>query len=257
MVVYADLVVLLNFGVDLLLLLGTNRLAGYSLGLKRAVGASVIGGIYAYMCLLPGFRFFSGTIWRLVILVIMSVITFGLDRSALTRGVLFVFLSMALGGIAMGLNSGSFWTLIASAAGVLIMCIIGFRGTAGKTHYLPVELYYHGKCKHLTALVDTGNTLRDPITGQQVLVVGAQIAHEMLGLSTDQLRDPISVVGSGQYCGLRLIPYRAVGQPGGMLLAVQFEDVKIGGKPAGKLVAFAPDALGSREGYQALAGGVL
>ena len=47
MVLYVDLVVLLNFLVDLLLILGTNRLAGYPPGLKRAVPAALLGGAYA------------------------------------------------------------------------------------------------------------------------------------------------------------------------------------------------------------------
>ena len=52
----------------------------------------------------------------------------------------------------------------------------------------------------------------------------------------------------------RLIPYRAVGA-GGLLLAVQCDQVTIGGKPAGPLVAFAPDRLSAAGEYEALTGG--
>ena len=42
---------------------------------------------------------------------------------------------------------------------------------------------------------------------------------------------------------------------GGLLLAVQCDQVTIGGKPAGSLVAFAPDRLSAAGEYEALTGG--
>lgn len=257
MQVYVDLVVLLNFLVDFLLLLGTNRLSGYPPGPVRAALAAGLGGIYGGVCMLPGFRFLSGTLWRLVSLGLMAVIAFGPTRSALRRGVLFVLLSMALGGVALGLGTGGFWGLVAAAGGVCAMCVIGFRGKAGAAEYLPVELNYGGKRVRLLALRDTGNTLRDPVTGQSVLVAGADIAEKLIGLTREQLRSPVETLAAGTVQGLRLIPYRAVGQSGGMLLALRIADVKIGSWRGSSLVAFAPDGL-SREGtYQALTGGAI
>ncbi len=73
----------------------------------------------------------------------------------------------------------------------------------------------------LIALRDTGNTLRDPLTGEQVLVAGADVGEKLLGLTAQQLRNPVETVAQSTLRGLRLIPYRGVGQPGGMLLAVR------------------------------------
>ena len=94
MVIYADVVMLLNFAVDFLLLLGTNRLTGYPPTLKRLSLAATLGGLYGGMCILPGFAFLGNTAWRLVFLGLMALIAFGCNESALRRGVLFVFLSM-------------------------------------------------------------------------------------------------------------------------------------------------------------------
>ena len=101
--VYLDLVILLNFGVDFLLLMGTNRWSGYRSQSLRVGLSAGIGGLYAGICMLPGFYFLSRALWRIISLGIMSAVAFGMDRSALRRGVVFIFLSMALGGIAMGL----------------------------------------------------------------------------------------------------------------------------------------------------------
>ncbi len=251
MPVYLDLVVLLNFAVDFLLLLGTNRLAGYPPGAGRAALAAALGGIYAGACMLPGFSFLGNSLWRLVFLGLMGVLAFGWNPSALRRGVLFVLASMALGGFALGLGSRGFWSLAAAAGGLCLLCFLGFRGKNGKS-YVPVELHYGETHLCLTALRDTGNALRDPITGQQVLVVGGETATRLTGLTRQQLAAPVEAIDA--LPGLRLIPYRAVGQSGGLLLALRLQQVKIGKWQGSSLVAFAPDKIGDGE-FQALTGG--
>ena len=254
--VYLDLVMVLNFAVDLLLLMGANGLSGFPTAFGRCIAAAAVGGIYGGICMLPGFAFLGSTWWRLVILAGMSVLAFGWDGSALRRGILFVLLSMALGGIALSFGQGGWVSLLAAAAALSVLCLVGFRGRAGSKKYIRAELTYGDRKRVLTALCDTGNMLRDPISSQPVLIVGADVARELLGLTDAQLSDPISTVASAGISGLRLIPYRAVGQPGGMLLALSMDRGMLEGKQWSKVVAFAPQELGMEE-YQALAGGVL
>lgn len=255
MAVYLDLVILLNFLVDFLLLQGTNCLAGFPAGAGRAVAAAALGGIYGGVCLMPGFRFLGNTLWRLVSLGLMAAIAFGLDRSTLRRCVLFVLLSMALGGVALGLGSGSFLSLLGAAAGVAGLCFVGFRGKADGRRYIPVELACGEKVVRLLALHDTGNTLRDPLTGAPVLVAGARIAGELAGLTAEDLNDPVRTVTKRP--GLRLIPYRAVGMDHGMLLAMKVSRARVGNTEQSLLVAFDPAGLGQAGEFEALIGGSL
>lgn len=255
MTVYADLVAFFNFGVDLLLLLGTNRLSGHPPGMLRCAAASALGGVYAGACLFPGFSFLSNGFWRLVCLGCMAAVAFGFHRSALRRSLLFLLLSMALGGGAYMLGIGGFWGIVASAGGLCLLCVLGFRERVGSVSFVPVELSYGDAKVRITALRDTGNTLSDPVTGQSVLVVGAQVAGKLTGLSVQQLCDPVGSMGA--LPGLRLIPYRGVGQSAGMLLGLRLPDVKIGTSRGSRLVAFAPADLSSDGEYQALAGGVI
>ena len=256
MTVYLDLVILLNFLVDGLLLMGANRLVGYPIGWKRAVWAAAFGGIYAGVCMLPDCRFLGNLLWRLVSLAAMSCIAYGWHPSALRRGAVFVLLSMALGGIALGLGRGGFLPLFLAAGGIALLCSVGIRAPIGAVKYQPVELLWKGQRTKLTALVDTGNTLRDPITGNGVLVAGMNVGLR-LGISREIINDPISGLTAANIPGARLIPYRAVGKPGGMLLMLRLDEVRMGGRVISPMVAFAPEEIGRDGSYQALTGGVV
>lgn len=255
MQIYLDLLMLLNFLVDFLLILGTNRLCGYPPGVKRAALSALLGCIYAGLCLIPGFSFLGNFLWRMVCLFFMSCIAFGVTKSALRRGIVFFFLSMALGGAALLLNARGFWAIAGSAGCVGLLCALGFRHKLGTQNFVPVELSYGGKRLCLTALQDTGNTLRDPVTGSDVLVVGADVAQSLTGLTPTQLRSPVEFMGAVP--GLRLIPYRTVGKGSGFLLALKIPNVRIGNRRENKLVAFAPEGLHPEGAYQALTGGIL
>ena len=255
MAVYIDGVFVLNLLVDLLLLLGASRLCGFPVKVRRCLLGAGLGGLYAAVCLLPGFRFLGNLLWRTVSLGAVAVIAYGVSVSALRRGIVFAFLSLALGGAVLGIGKSGVPGILGSAGLLCILCFCGFRGRIGGTSYLPVELNYGGKRLRLTALQDTGNTLRDPVTGNQVLVVGADIAGELTGLTREQLRKPVESMGAMP--GLRLIPYRSVGNGGSFLLALRMQDVKIGSWQGSSLVAFAPEGLSSEGTYQALTGGMV
>ena len=251
---YIDLVMGLNFVVDLLLLLGAEKLAGYPIRFGRLCIAASVGGIYGGMCLLHGFRFLGNVFWRMVFLGIMASVAFGLTVSAIRRAALFVLLSMALGGIAVGIGKGGI-SLIACAIGVTILCTLGFCGRKNGKRLMDVELWHGERQIRLKALEDTGNTLIDPVTGCRVLVVGAQVAGELVGLSQMELAKPLETLSRQLHPGLRLIPYKAVGQPSGMLLAKRMDEVRIDGQIRDMIVAFAPQILQER-GFEALVGGI-
>ena len=256
MQIYLDLAVILNFAVDFLLLLGTNRLSGFPAAAGRTAAAAALGALYSGGCMLPRLRFLGGLVWRIVSLAGMAVIAFGWGKSAWKRSGVFVILSMALGGVAVSVGKGNFLSLVLAAVGVWLLCRVAFGGQVGGREYVPVELTHGGKTVSIIALKDSGNTLRDPITGEPVLVISGDVAQRLTGLTQSQLRSPMDTLMRRPVPGLRLIPYRSVGQSGSMLLAMRFEKVIIGSKEQSAIVAFAPDGLG-RQMYQALTGGVI
>ena len=255
--VFLDLVMLLNFLVDFLLLLGTNRLSGFPAAVGRCALAAAFGSLYAAGCLLPGFRFLGNLLWRCVSLCLMALIAFGLSRDAVKRGGVFLLLSLSLGGMALCFSRQNFGALALGAAGIWLLCRISFGDGPVGREYVPVTLTHRGKTVRFTALRDTGNTLRDPITGEPVLVVSSQIGRQLTGLTEAQLAAPLETLASRRMPGLRLVPYRAVGTAGGLMLAMRFPDAAIGSRKQSILVGFAPEGLGQTGMYQALTGGAL
>lgn len=255
--VYLDLVMLLNFLVDFLLLLGTNRLSGFPAAPGRCALAAVFGSIYAGCCLLPGFRFLGNFLWRCVSLCLMAAVAFGFRRDAVKRGGVFLLLSLALEGMALCFTRQNFTALALGAAGVWLLCRVSFGDGAVGREFVPVTLRYGEKTASFTALRDTGNTLRDPITGEPVLVVSGQIGEQLTGLTRHQLSSPLETMAARPLPGLRLIPYHAVGNSGGLLLAMRFPGAVVGKKEQTVLAAFAAEGLSNTGMYQALTGGAL
>ena len=257
MKVYLDLAVILNMVVDFLLLMGTARLLGSTVKLWRTVLASVLGGIYAGVCLLPGWSFLGNLFWRAVSFAVMVGFAFGWEKSTMQKGAVFMILNLTLGGAAIALERGGFFGVILMAGLMVLLFTVGLSWLFQGRKFLKVELQKNGKKACLTALYDTGNTLKDPVSGKSVLVVGPSLANYFLGLTDMQLRSPLLTMESGQSPGIRLIPYRAVGTSRDFLLASAFDEVRVNGKAVSYLVAFAPEAIGTKQSYDALIGGNL
>lgn len=250
MPIYLDVLIVLNFLVDFLLLIGTNRLAGHPSGVKQALWAGLLGGLYGGVCVIPGLTFLAATHWRLVALAAMAVLAFGNSADALRRGILFILLSMALGGFAMGLRGSNFWSLLWCAGAVLMMCVFALRGKLGAAY---VNVFVED-CA-FTALIDTGNTLCDPLTGQQIMVVSPKIGVRLLKVRPEELQDPVALMGKIR--GIRLVSFQAVGCSGGLLPVKRFDGVQVGKWRGSCLLAFSPNELGRGIPYEALTGGCL
>lgn len=239
-------VLLLVFAVDMLLLCAAGRLLGVRSNPIRLVVGAIFDVLFVGFSFMPGFDFLGHFLWRLCSLLLTGIIAYGLSKAAAGKLLLFALLHLSLGRITD--EKQELFSMLLGAAGIGFACVAVGRNR----NLVPVELTYGSKTLRIKALRDTGNTLRDPITGKQVLVVSADVAQKLTGLTVSMLNDP---VGSVQALpGLRLIPYQTVGNTG-FLLALKLNDVKIGNRQGSALIAFSPCLLGKH--YQALTGGTL
>ncbi len=70
-------------------------------------------------------------------------------------------------------------------------------------------LYLNGRCSHIRGFADTGNQLVDPISRKPVSIISKDAWMELI----DETESPLC----------RLIPYKSVGNPNGLIVAVQID----------------------------------
>lgn len=282
-VVYIDMVFLLNLTVDYLLLLTTARFAGMPLQRGRLLLASVAGAVYSAAVFTPLLPVLAHPVFRLVVGIAMPLAAYWKLRSRWRMVGLFLLISAALGGIvlAVGLALGSAqavcrslyyahisWPLLLGIAyGVYLALHMMFRQGArhGGDALMRIRIGIKGGEREVIALHDTGNTLRDPVAGQPVLVIERQALDGMWDASTAQILaqkgssvEKISAlhrVGAG--AGFALLPFRSVGTSAGLLLAVRSDWIKVGrASYKGAWIALSDDPLSDGGSYCALWGGV-
>ncbi len=284
-VIYIDTLFLLNALVDYLLLLAAARLAGEPLRRWRFALGAALGGLYAVAIFLPGLGFLAHPLCRVASAALMLVAAYGGSCRLLRQGVLFVALTCAfgggvvaiglLGGTGLSLGNGVFYSaldlkiVLLSAAvcyGVLTLVFQRLaRHSGANGELVPVKLRLGERTVALTALVDTGNTLTDPVSGRPVMVAEGERAGPLFPRehrpSPGDLTDPAAALarlGTGEWRGrFRLLPYRSVGVERGLLLCVRLDTLELDGRGRGPaLVALSPTPVSDGGGYQALIGAI-
>ena len=245
-------VFLFSWLVDYLLLMGVCQLDTQARHQVRILAASTLCAIYSVLALQPWFVPMIHPVFRCIVVFVAGLIAFECGVNGIRSCICFLLLHLAINGFLQPAAILRPWPILLASVLSLVLCVLGFPEKGESL--VPVELFYGTNHMTLTALRDTGNMLHDPITGKPVLILGADAAQGLTGLSRKQLKQPIETIGA--IPGLRLIPYRAI-VGDGLLLALRIPKVRIGAHCGSALVAFAPEIL-SREGkFQALTGGKL
>lgn len=250
---YELIVFIISSLVHFLLYVGVTQLFESNSSIFRQLIAGLLSGVYSTLCLIPQFQHLGNPAIRFGWLLLSAIVAFGFMELPFQQVIVYLSLCYIIDLISQSKEMNIRALLLVSMLGLTIY-LVGSSHAFPNQKYIPVELTY-GKVKlHLTALRDTGNMLRDPLTGKPVLVVDAETAQMITGLTAGQLRAPLETIGA--IPGLRLIPYKVIGG-GGFLLAMTIPGVKIGTRQGSGVVAFAPDLLHGTRQYQALTGGML
>ena len=243
MVVYWDLVLLLNGAADYLLLLSAAQLAGRTVPRARLIGAAVFGAAYAAMQL-----FLPRSAWlTAAAFAVMALLAFFGTGRALKLGLLTLLLACALGGgtLLLGRCCGSLgrvargvmfaqlpWGVLLGAMGVTYLLLSTvFRGGARHEggELLSATLARGGRTVTLRLLHDSGNLLTDPLTGASVPVIGESALHALLPKSEEDYITLSCTTAGGS----------------GTLRAFYCGNVRVNGKDLGRrLVAVSPDLYG-------------
>lgn len=278
MVVYLDRVFLLNLLLDYLLLLAAAQLSGRTLHRLRLLACAAGGGAYAVLTFLPGCAFLRAPLCQLAAGAAMALCAY---RGRRKPALLFLLLSGGLAGfvLALGLWAGSptgllgrvyrgevSWPLLLGAAlgfYVLLRLLLGQGARHGGGELLKITISVCGRKQTVTALHDTGNTLRDPVSGRPALVLERNAAEELWPPEVAAvLASPLPpeekmarLHRQGAAVTFSLLPFRSVGTPAGLLLAARSDYIEINGRRYPRTpVALSEHPVSDGGGYHALWG---
>lgn len=275
-VVYIDDLFLLNAAVDYFLLLTAARVGGEGIHRWRLLLGAVFGGLYAALVFVPSLSWLVNPLCKLGAAVIMIFISFGGTKRLLRLTLIFLAISAAFAGMLLAIQLLGGQTLfektvlytkldvklivLISIACYAILTLVGNRIARHDMtrEIVPAAITVFGKTVRILALVDTGNTLTDPVNNAPVMVAdGARLLTFLPpGIDPGEPVESMECMSrAGQGKQFRLISYRAVGVECGLLLAVRAENVVINGKKLGQMmVALSPTPVSDGGAYQGLIG---
>ena len=285
--VYLDVLLLLNFCMDFLLLWAAGRCCRRNAPLPRLLLAAILGSLYAGGMVLDLPRFLWSPVAAVVFSLLMLAAAYpwaglrALGRLALT----FYLISCAAGGAALaaagllqrqelpwGLPTVRWVTLLMSFPVVLIVSRRGYaalrRGFRKEDFRARLQVQAAGRRTVLTALIDTGNDLTEPLSGLPVVVADYRALTVLLPERLRQAwnaapEQPERVLQSlsafsdtdGWLRRLRLVPFSSIGRSSGLLLGFRADQVVLeqgGHRITGPAVVALSRVLAGSGGCQAV-----
>ncbi len=275
-VIYADILFLLNFAVNYLLLLATAKISAVYASRLKIAFAALLGAAYALAAVLVAQTLLQSVWFKIGAALLMLLTCFGRERGLLRISLIFFAVSAAFGGVVLAaslagggsaeeaLTPVSLKVLIISfaisyAVLTLVFKRLGRRRGGGVVHTL---IEYSGRRTEINALVDTGNSLTDPMSGKSVIVAETSAVLRLFDskaaeiLLSDNENASHMIEKLSEY-GLmfRLLPFSSVGTKRGMLIAFKPDRIIIDGRDkTGTLVALSPTRLSEGGIYSAIVG---
>ncbi|MGQ7280266.1 sigma-E processing peptidase SpoIIGA [Brevibacillus thermoruber] len=217
MIVYLDIILLLNMAIDTLLLWFTAYFRKERVIWWRILLASLFGSVYLVFFFLPSFASMYQWTVKLLFSVLMLWIAFGNRRlhAFLQNLAIFYFVAFIFGGGVFGLqyflashneilnglvslHSDGFGvgfkpTLGVLAVGFSLVCVLSRKSYHAVQEPRRIEAFLAevtvtiaGERVVCRGLVDTGNQLHEPITRQPVMIVESELVAHILPASLRQ-----------------------------------------------------------------------
>ena len=263
MTVYLDVVLLENLCMNYIILFATGYIMKIKMKQLRLVASSLLGGIYAVIAYLEILPIYSNFGMKIILSILMVYLAFNSKsiKNLSKQLVIFYLTSFAFGGCAFallyfikpqnilmrnGVYVGTYPIKIALLGGIIgfIVTYIGFRVVKTKLHkkdmIYEIEIRIEEKTLNLKAMLDTGNLLKDPISGMPVVVVEKQQLYSILpaklldnidkliGGEGEILLDQIEE--KGIFNRFRMIPFSSVGKQNGLMLGFKADQVILKGE---------------------------
>lgn len=259
--IYADVVFFINLFMDFFIFWVTGRLAKMKASfLHIFLGSLTVSILYCVILFIPFLNQFYNFIGSVCILTVGIVITFGPKKwkqflkllvlahvSAFMIGgaamALFYYTNLsALVGNAVGISKVHFSIklLVLSTACIYVFLKLSMgwlqANVINKKAYCDVKISFDGREEEFTALIDTGNSLSDPLTGGAVIIAEFSAVKDFfspalqLDFYENGKLDYVSLLQKYKndpvIQKIRLIPFSSLGNKNGMLIGFQSDKVE-------------------------------
>ncbi len=258
--VYGDIILLENLIMNYVILWSTARLARYRYSKVKLLIASVLGAVYAVLSYFPDYNYLYSFFMKILFSIFIVIIAYTPAYFHLLLKLIGIFyiVSFIFGGAAFGFfyfvnglgltrNGISFIEdfpvkiLVAAVAAAYFTVRFSWDYIQHRIKrerlILTVEMYFDKKHLSLDALVDTGNSLKDPITNAPVIITEYEMIRELLPddiqkifeqCGENDLNAIAEIMAVSKWAArFRLIPYKSLGRENGMLVGFKPDTVTI------------------------------
>jgi len=258
--VYAEYILIENIVINYIILYATRIITKTKGSRLRLLISSIIGSLYILVAFFPEYEFLGKFIIKFSVSVLMILIAFNPEKFNifLKQISAFYFTSFVFAGTIMGIyyilnNSFNFANVSFKNARELVrVLVIGIGLAIMLIHYIfkyhrarmnkesfltNITISLNNKKANLVALIDTGNSLKEPITQKPVIIAEYNSLSEILPeklkriylekreLDLETIAKVMEDIGSE--IKLRLIPFKSLGNENGILIGFKPDSVSI------------------------------
>lgn len=259
MTIYIDVVLIENLIMNYIILFATGIIIKTKIKHIRLIFASLIGAIYSVIAYMSILEIYTSIIFKFILSIIIAYIAYNPQNiKRMWKDLLIFYLtSFVFGGVAFSLiyivkpqeilmKNGLFLgtyplkTIILGSILAFGIIITAFKivktKISQKDMYCTIEVNIDDKDVITRAMIDTGNLLKEPITGKPVIVLEQTLLYniipneilnnieKILGGDLEKIPDEIK----SKYCSrLKLIPFTSLGKQNGMLIGINAKKVKM------------------------------
>ena len=257
----------------------------------RILISSVIGSIYSIILYITEMKIYSSIISKIILSIIMTYVAFNPQnvKKMWKQILIFYLTSFVFGGVALyliyflkpqdiliknGMYVGENILKIILLGGIVAFVVIKISLKIIKTKISSKDMYCNIKIKlnekevETTAMLDTGNLVKEPITNTPVIIVESSLLYEMLPkeilnnleeVLNGNLSDIPEEIQEKYISKMRCIPFKSLGKENGMLLGIRADEIEVIKEDENKIIKNAiigiyDKSLTKRGEYRALVG---
>lgn len=260
MIIYAEYVFLENFIMNYFILSLTGKFAKFKSKRIKFIMASSLGALYAFVIFFPSLHFLFSVLMKIACSMLIIIVCFTPYhfRDFFRLMGIFYLITLVFGGAGFALfyfnnfngiiSNGIFYIANISIKNIFISCGVAYiliqfswgyiqNQLSREKILMDVSIEINTKKADLRGIVDTGNSLTDPISKYPVMIVEYSAIKDILPIeirdilldnkifNLDQIIAQLN--GSSWVTRFRIIPYRALGTENGMLIGFKPDNVLI------------------------------